>query len=246
MEKILAWENHKKARVRRTLCATGCVLGVAAYSFSASASVLYPGPFVGSTVTYSNVIESSGQGDPSPLFGEPVVVSGNQLSFDPEQFAFSVDAPPADTTDGALSFVITSNSSDPIPGIVVSESGDYSLFGFPTGTEGVASILSVTVTDLSNPSNEIQAFSAFIEVFDDPPFEGVFWENEVVIDLSSFGTTEVEVVLNNTLQAVGDLGVPVTTFIRKKDFDVDIIPEPSSAILIAVGAGLMAARRRRG
>ncbi|MEM1211682.1 MAG: PEP-CTERM sorting domain-containing protein [Planctomycetota bacterium] len=250
MEKLVARDGRRKQRLKALIWASGCSFAVAAGSPSAAA-VIYPGPFVGSSVTYSNVIESSADpiNDPEPLFGPPSIASGNLLDFDPGVNPFSADSPPADTTDGSLTFTVTSNNGDPIPGLFIYESGDFAMLGLPTGAEFVASILSVRVFDPSDDS-EISPpsplASVFIEVFDDPPFEGVFWENSVTVDLSGLGLTEVEIVLNNTLQAVGDLEQPVTTFIRKKDFKVDVIPEPSSAVLLALGIGAMVTRRRRG
>ena len=48
---------------------------------AASASVTYAGPFVGSTVTYTDVIEGSANPieDPEPLYGAPTGITGDVL-----------------------------------------------------------------------------------------------------------------------------------------------------------------------
>ncbi|MEM8782816.1 MAG: hypothetical protein AAGE65_08145 [Planctomycetota bacterium] len=206
---------------------------------SASAAVTYAGPFVGTTVTYTDVVESSGNPseDPEPLYGVPSLVSGDLLDFDPTD-AFIADAPPTDTTDGALSFTMTSNAG-PLTTLIVSESGTFSFLG-AENDELVSATLRVIVLDPLSDAVLTEQEVVFVEPFDTAPAEAGSWSNALTIDLTSFGVSAVDVVIDNVLQATG-VG-PAETFITKTNFQINA-PEPAVAALLG-GLGLAMLRRR--
>ena len=211
----------------------------------ASAAMIYPGPFVGTNVTFTNVTESSADpiNDPGPLYGAPTLLPSDVLEFDPEAGAFSADAPPADSTDGALSFLVSSNTAAPITALSIVEGGDYQFLGSSPDGELVSATLFVRVLDPSDDSVIVTDSAVFVEAFDQPVVEGGFWNHSLSLDLSSYGLTEYKVIINNLLQASGDSAT--TSFIRKKEFQVQVVPEPASAALALTGLVLMAGRRRR-
>lgn len=217
-------------------------VAVGMYAVNAAAVVNYAGPFVGTDVTYTDVEEASADPieDPEPLYGAPQVL-GNILDFNPSAAAFAASSPPPDNTDGSLRFTITSNNGNAIPEITVREGGDYQFLGGSTAGEVVAATLFVQILDPTTNAVLAQGTSAFFEVFDITPVEGGFWDNSVTIDLSAFGLTEYDVVLNNLLQASGSGSA--TAFIRKKELQIDV-PEPGTALL-ALSGGLMLLSRKK-
>ncbi len=224
------------------------VAGVAAAAFLGSsyvsAAVSYPGPYVGADVTYSDLVEASADpvNDPEPLYGEPEIAGGNKLDFDPSSNAFASYSPPPDSTDGALTFLVSSNSNAIIPTLQISEGGDYQFLGTVSGGEAVAANLTVRILDAVTENLITLETATFVDVFDTVPNQGGFWNNNLTLDLTSYGLTEFKVQIDNTLQASGSGSA--SSFIRKKEFMVDV-PEPGMAALVFAGASLMLVGRRR-
>ncbi len=226
--------------IRTTLAA---LLAAGVVSTTASAAVTYPGPYVGADVTYTDITEASADpvGDPEPLYGAPTGITGNNLDFDPVASAFSADAPPPDSTDGSLMFLVTSNSGATIDTLIVSESGDYTFSGSPAAGEAVAATLLVQVLDPVTEAVLISDTTSFFEVYDSAPLETGDWSHSLTFDLSGFGMTEYKVLVDNLLQASGN--GQATSLIRKKDFDINV-PEPATGALALAGLALMARRRQ--
>ncbi len=219
-----------------------------AIGISANAEVIYPGPFVGTDVTYSDVRESSADpiNDPEPLFGDPGIISPNTLDFDPVTEGFAAFAPQPDTTDGSLRFFVESNSSDTLQQISFREGGDYkfTLGSAAPSFESVSATLRVFIKDANTEANLGTASVNFFESFDQPNVEEGVWSLSLDIDVSQFERTELLVELDNNLTASSITGN--TAFIRKKEFSVtSTIPEPASLMLIVAGATLALGRRPR-
>ncbi|MEM7577985.1 MAG: hypothetical protein AAF328_11000 [Planctomycetota bacterium] len=209
------------------------------FASNAAADVVYPGPFAGTTVTYTDVIEASGDPgeDPEPLYGAPTGVSGDVLDFDPTS-NFVADAPPTDTTDGSLSFTVTSNNAL-LTALVIAESGSYAFTGVDND-ELVAATLQVQVLDTLTNATLTSQQVVFSEQYDTAPSELGTWSQSVSIDLTPFSVASVDVVVNNILQTTGT--GPGTATITKSDFKINT-PEPAAATLLA-GLGAALLRRR--
>ncbi len=219
------------------------VVAAGSLALGANAVVMY-GDFDAADVMYLDVEEASADPieDPEPLYGAPSILPANMLDFNPSAQAFAATSPPPDNTDGSLRFTLMSKTNAPLPGIIVSESGDYQFLGATSGGEAVAGTLFVRVLDPLTNATLAQGTASFFEVFDNVPVEGGFWDNTVSIDLSALNVTKVDVVINNLLQATGSGSA--TAFIRKKAFKVDV-PEPGTAALALAGTGLMLLGRRK-
>lgn len=212
----------------------------------AQAAIDTTDPFEGLTVTYTDVDDSPD--DPeltSDLYGTIELLGGDLLDFDPVEAPFTASSPPASTTDGALSFLVTSNDGSPIPALIVTESGDYSFLGLTPDSAVVSATLFVDIldadTEMSIFGTDGPRSSTFSALNEDVPVDNGFWTNEVVIDLSGFDLTEFEVIINNTLQAAGPPSTAAS--IRKKNFQVDV-PEPGTLALLLGGAALLTLRRK--
>ncbi|MEM1026591.1 MAG: hypothetical protein AAGJ38_00745 [Planctomycetota bacterium] len=223
----------------RTGVLTTSAFVAAGITGSAVADVTYPGPFVGTTVTYTDIIEASADPaeDPEPLYGAPTGIAGDLLDFDPTD-DFVADAPPTDTTDGSLSFTMTANGGL-LNELVVSESGTYSFVG-PDNDELVAATLLVQVLDTQTNAVLTSQQVVFSEQYDSAPSELGTWSQSVSIDLAPFAVSSVDVVVNNILQTTGT--GPGSAVITKQDFKVNT-PEPAAAALLA-GLGMAMLRRR--
>lgn len=216
-------------------------LFTAAVSTSAFAALDTTDPFEGVTVTYSDVVESP------DIYGDPVLIAGDILAFDPSTELFEAQAP--DTTggqviDGALTFTVSANNPNGIvPTLIVSESGDYTLGGLLANTSGVVASLNVLVFDPSDPSTPlITATDVFSTALTTPIAESDSWSNFVQIDLTPFELSSFDVAINNNLQALAaDTGA--TASIRKKAFTIKV-PEPTTVAFLISGLGLAALRRR--
>ena len=92
-----------------------------------------PWNFVGNTVNFQNISESSST-DPLPLFGQPTG-SGDQLLFQPTTFSSYSQGLAADQTDGHLTMTIAlqPGKATSITSLVLNEEGDYTMNGARRG-----------------------------------------------------------------------------------------------------------------
>lgn len=219
-------------------CLTAGIVTVA--GLSADASVVYPGPFVGVDVTYSDVVETSADpvNDPEPLFGAPTLVAPNALDFPTITAAFASTAPPPDTTDGSLSFLYSANSGL-LTDLTISEGGDWTFAGGTPSGEFVAASLTVQVRDPDTEAVLLSASDTFFTAFTSGPAESGSWSIVLPIDLTGLATDEVLVTLDNTLTASSTGNN--SSEIRKTRFTV---PEPGSLALLLAGGTLLGLRRR--
>jgi hypothetical protein len=218
------------------------LVGLIGYGGSAFAATTYPGPFFGDDVTYSEVGESSGPGDPEPLYGMPEIDPPNTLDFDPGPNQFAASSDGQTNVDGNLTLNITGKNGSQITQVTVRELGDFSIGGLGTDSALVAANLTVFLFD--EDGNDIgSGGDTFSATQASTGSQSGSWSNSVTFDVSQFDVSFVEVVLDNTLLAVAtDSG---SALIRKKDFDVIAVPEPASVGLLLTGLGLITYRRRR-
>ncbi|BAM02635.1 PEP-CTERM sorting domain-containing protein [Phycisphaera mikurensis] len=225
-----------------------------AFAGAATAQTTYNGPFVGNTVTYSNVI------DGDDLFGAPTL-SADTLNFTPVGFNAQSTNGGIDLVDGFLSTVIEANDGQAITGFTLQESGVFALdsINAATGTADTrvqvsvgfsVNILEVDGSAVSVPFIITDDVLLMANLADDRGI-GQAWAASTSLDLVSLAAgqgvtgdiTKAIVTLDNQLLAVSEAGT--TSFVDKKGVRaVSItVPEPTSALFV-LGAGAMLLRRR--
>lgn len=213
----------------------------------------------GST-TYLDVTESSGT-DPVPLFGPPTI-AGDTLCFSPQGFvSFATDGQ-SDITDGQLNYGFTMLPGTAMSTLLVTEAGDYSLFGSGTPTTQLASALWATVrilkvdgTPLASPVDVTMSTSTVRDLISDGPVVLAPWSQDLLIDLDSvllandilftLGATQAIVVIDNTLLTISE--DESVAYLAKKDFYIEgtKIPEPATLFLATLSGLAMIHRRIR-
>lgn len=242
----------------------GCFAALAALAFasSAKAAPINYGVFVGASVQYIDVTEDSGTDTP-PLYGAPTI-AGDTLDFSPVSFHSSSNgAAGVDQTDGTLSVMIEGLGGNVIPGVQISTGGDFTLTGIGGAGTSAADQLSVFLDILEvdgvavNPIklNALVGGSWDLASNGPGPFVSGPWSGAIAFgDLNAVltansvayvnGVTKVAVTLDNNLSTTSEAGTAAA--IGKKDFQIEIVPEPSAAAIAAGAcfAGLLLRRRR--
>ncbi len=226
------------------------------------AAIMY-GDYTGDSVMYLDVTESNAADEEK--FGAPDIF-GKELKFNPTSFR-SQSAGPEAIESSQLSMTIMSASNAPMGQILFEESGDYTLSGLGAAQAAatVSASVQFTITQINNGQDVMNCQGTDQLVFT-PDANGEFmlpgdrgtatpWSGSLAYDVAAllescgFGgaaATKVDVVLDNTLTAsAADGGA---AFIAKKDLRVlpIFVPEPSSGLLLGVGAwfGTVIIRRR--
>lgn len=264
-------------RTRLALLSVTCAALAAATctSSSVAGTISYGdfGPdFPPGITMYQDVQESSGT-DAVPLYGAPTV-SGDKLDFDPAGYVAYATAGGSDITDGQLNLnvMVLKGLNNAVAGgltsLLVSESGEYSLFGSGTAATSVAAGLSANVQILEVDGNPITPINVFAsnsisrDLVTDGPVVLAPWSNGLLVEFGpvltannvdfDFGVTKAKIVFNDQLIAISE---PLSTaFIAKKDFVLEPgivpnpdfeIPEPTSVILAVALLPMAIARGRR-
>lgn len=234
--------------------ALGLVL-VAEPTSSKAAAYSY-GDFLGSTIIFQGVTESSAT-DGGPLFGTPII-AGDTLDFNPQGFAAFSQGGGVDLTDGQLNFLIKATEGNSISQLHFYEVGDFSLAGTGTGGTKVAVATSFFLDILSVDGVSINPVSLTGSMVFTPNANGqfdlvsnsgigLFWSGGINFDINAAldansisytsGATEIRVNLDNTLLAVSESGS--VAYIAKKGFDgvgfTVSVPEPSSMTIALLG-----------
>ncbi len=240
-------------------------LGMGLLAATAQAVPINYGNFSGTTVNYLSVTEDSAT-DATPLFGAPTV-AGDALDFNPTNFVSSSSGGAIDSTIGVLNFTAEATSGNFIDQIVLSEAGDYTIFGSGgVGTSAtvaapvfinIVEVDGVSISPINYNGNLVFTPSAGdYNLADDGAGFGVIWTGVLDIDVEqllidagvnyTYGATEVKVILNNILATTSEAGSSAE--IQKKDLQgltVTIFPEPASAMLLAALGLPVLSRRKR-
>jgi hypothetical protein len=181
------------------------------------------------------------------MFGDPTLIGGDTFMFTPEDFrAESADGMP-DAAHDRLQVDLTAHSGQSFTSIMITEGGDYGMFG--PDDNGAGAVVAMGAGFVLNRMGGPTAMDAFISgpyVDEDGLTQG-FWDGGVTIDLMAQNNdeplTDLRLVFNNNLLAISHVGT--ISFIQKKTFFITFTPEPASALLLASGGGLLLLRRRR-
>lgn len=242
-------------------CAT-LLAGQAA--LQAEAAILY-GDFSDvppGTVMYTDVTESSSSDPvPPPLYGAPTI-AGNLLDFTPVGFDASTtgSTPGADLTEGQLNFTMEAVPATGLTTLIIDEAGEFTLSGAGTSlttvSAGIFAQVNIThVNGLAVTEFSVSGSASFSADLPTSPGVDQPWALSLQLDLIPAlinagydpqvdSITQADVVVNNTLAALSEVGPDTTASISKSNFDVNV-PEPGSLALLALGTCLVAARRRR-
>ncbi len=259
----------KTRTTTRCIC-TLAMLALSMTSTTAQAGTFPFGDFAGTDVMFLGVTENNGE--PNSLFAPPSGpnVFGNTLHLDPENFSSQSGNNSAHLIDSTLTTTIMSGPGKVITSVSISELGDYSLGGLIGGQAfaEVGAAFFWTVLEIDNqPANlATQATNLILGTgaganggtYNRPGDDGtaVIWNGIANIDLAGFlasqningDVTKVRLRFDNTLQTAAD--DVSNAFIKKKSVDISVttemIPEPTSALLLVLGLTAMPwARRNR-
>lgn len=241
------------------------IVALATIGLTGTAQAAYYGTYSSPTgdVTFVDVEDLNG------LYGAPIA-SGNSLDFSPNTFEADCTndpgCPPASTvTSDTITFQVDADNGSVIEGLRFSESGDIVIndFTIPTGFAAVTVAANVFVDILEVNGTSISGINVNVPMVftqggayetNDEGNGAHIWSGLLDLDLDAIiagagqtgSATLVDVSISNTLTAYGENGA--VAFIEKKDVDglaVTVIPEPGTALLMALGlAGLATAGRR--
>jgi hypothetical protein len=233
----------------------------------AGAEFIPYGDLDGTHVTYLQVKEESSTGDGS-LYSTPQVAD-DALVFHPTGFHAIANGGGFDFTEGTLTTTVLAKNSSRIDQIVFTERGDWTLLG-GSGTAatnaGVGGNLVLNILEIDRVSvspitvSRSLAFNPFTGNFNliDHRGNAQPWNGSVTVDLDeaiiaagrSGRASKVAISLGNNLYAFSEPGTVAQ--IKKKNVNgvtitaVDLVPEPSTFVLLAVGGlGLALAALRR-
>lgn len=218
-----------------------------------------------SDVTFLQVTEDNDEASTifAPIATGPTV-SGNTLVFHPVNFQ-SQASNGADLIDSTITTKIVAKPGEVIDSIRIDEFGDYTLGGL-AGYDALASVGAAffwRVTEVNGAAVSLPTQVGTLAVsggghYERPANNGtaVPWTGNVVLDVSAFllsqnitgDATGVTLRFDNTLQTAADQYS--NGFIKKKGVDITVIPgdpvvpEPTSAGLMALAALACGLRRR--
>jgi len=250
--------------MRRVLLQLLTVSALLTFAGSAQALVAYPDA-AGTSFNFLNMQENTtSAGDPEPLFDAPTVV-GDNLLFTPSGFISQAAGGATDQTNATFEFDI--ESIDPfataIEQILVTEVGDYFLTGSGTAstTASAGTGAGLIIREL-NIDGVLTAgiwllpglVTDFVQ-FDTPAASGG-WSLSLDVDVQGFVdtlgltnayATKASVTWNNDLATTSETNS--TSLIQKKigvpAVTMEVIPEPTTGLLVGIGLVAMAQARRR-
>ena len=215
---------------------------------------------MGSTVVFSDIVESAAPGDTVPLFGAPTP-SGDSLDFSPTASfsASSLDGGSSDETDGQIALTIESKPGYVIDTIEISEVGFSTLtvaFGGDALTK-VESFAVLSVLEVAGGPVAVPADSLFLDFLPGNIFQHSVdsageisfteqWTGEAEFDPTG-EITKVSLSVSNNLFAATE-GSATQASASKDNFNIRVttreaedneIPEPTGVLLMVIGAAMV-------
>lgn len=208
---------------------------------SAGATSFSYGDVAGTTVDFLNIEESTSGAD--ALFEAPVG-AGDGLLFFPTQFA-AVSGAQA-SASSTLTMNIRAQSGLFLESITLEAVGDYAIIGVAQASVTA----SLDVTDVTPGTNGIFSTSAVVAPATPYTAGSGQYSGSTTVNLAGLGISEVKISYVNTLTAAAQGG---SAFIQNKVFNGPqisakagpAVPEPSAALVFAVGALIVGTRARR-
>ena len=218
------------------LTTLAALLTIFAASCSFADTINY-GDFDGDTVTYIDVTEVSLES--GALYGQPAVI-GNNLDLPGTGFISESNNGQIDFLDGRLTFMIEADPGSTIDSITLEEFGAY----FTFGEESISSVSAIAFVETLEGDIFNGTFD-FVATGSNVPDSGA-WIESLTINFPE--TTKITVTLDNQLFTFAD--DPGVAFIDKKGVNIfvgkNVIPEPSTSLILAMGIfGFVARNRRR-
>jgi hypothetical protein len=191
-----------------------------------------------------NFTWSNGYNTDSNLFGSPSWFSGDNLYFMDSSFvAAASDTDTNVTVTDTMNVDLLANPTMKFLSIAIYEYGDYSITG--DTSNAVSADLGMTGTTAGHPNSPwTDSFS-----FNSSGADSASWDSnaELLMTFAVPDVTGLHLEVSNTLVAVSD-GAGGTASITGNfvllGISVEVIPEPATLSLLALG-GLAALRRRR-
>ena len=209
------------------------------------ADIIY-GDFMGDTVNFTNVREINE--DDEVLYGAPIDISGDTISFGADSFiSNSVGNNAIDVLDGRLSFSFQAQPGFIVDSITFQEYGSFTVVGDQ-------SVASVRADGFVTVGSTITGGSLLVEEFGSaaPTSSSGQYIEGFTIDFSdTTGVVRFDVDNRLNTAAFNSGGnTNSSAFIDKKGVVITVntvpaVPEPSSAIVSLLAFGLISVRRRR-
>ncbi len=210
---------------------------------------------MGSTVLFSDIVESASPGDTVPLFGGPTPV-GDALDFSPTASfsASSLDGGASDQTDGQLAVTIEAKPGYVIDAIEITEVGFSTLTVAFSGDAltKVESFAVLSVLEVAGGPVAVPADSLFLDFLPKNLFQHSVdaageisfteeWTGSAEFDPSG-PVTKVGLTLSNNLFAA-TTGSATQATLSKDNVRVSVktseIPEPTGVLLMVIGAAIV-------
>jgi hypothetical protein len=206
---------------------------------SSLASTISYGDFLGSSVAFLDVTESSEHGG-LPRFGAPSV-AGDSLIFLPDQFSVSHVGGGLPTFAHSVLSLTLDAGAGVLGSVTVTETGGFAMGGAPGGAavdikvklRVLADGLDVLVPVVISPAATFAL-----------PITGGTWTAQATFDFTGLGLKTAEIVLTDYLEARSVFHTHASVW--KDEVVVSYVPEPGTLVLGMLGlAGLAVLGRRR-
>ncbi|MCX5633775.1 MAG: PEP-CTERM sorting domain-containing protein [Phycisphaerae bacterium] len=166
------------------------------------------------------------------LFGDPILVGGNNLVFFPSMFrAESLDRETNSVSD-SLEFELTAHSGFSFQNISITEYGNYGISG--SGLVQVSGALSVENLDTADTLSS----SLITDLPERPPADpNGQWQAWTYLDIVPAGWTHIKITLENNLFAISGSGSSawIEKNVLSNAIAVQLIPEPATVAMLSIG-----------